>query len=310
LMATWSSATDATAGDRLLNVGGCAKHISDGSLVFLEYDPGATAPNQVTLMLAANHTSTPVVIAYISSDNFSVSGVPQALNLIVDGSDNLYVLGQDTGLVDHFGVQAFLKQSGHVWNQGSYVRKGPSALGGFDLNGFAAVWCNTGGTSGAGLIVSIFDDTVGNDWFLVIDAGLAQQGIADDLVASLTKNPSFLGGAGISTGSNLDLSTDGLGASTGLAISATTATTLTVGAWGVTSKGTRPTGGGLIDNETCGTLSASTKLRIVRQSANLWVAFYRSTGTPAQLTARTYSSSAKLGVVLALGTPGNFPAAA
>ena len=309
-MATWSSATDATVGDRLLNVGGCAKHLSDGALVFLEYDPGATAPNQVTLMLAANHTSTPVVVAYISSDNFSVSGVPQALDLITDDDDNLYVLGQDTGLVDHFGVQAFTKQSGHVWTQGAYIRKGPSQLNGFDLNGFASVWCNTGGTSGAGLIVSIFDDTTGNDWCMVLDAGLALQSNPDDIVATITKNPAFLGGAGINTGSNLDISTDGFGASTGIAISGTTTTSVTVASWGVTSKGSLTTGGGLLDTETCGTLSATTKCKIVRQSPNLWVAFYRSTGTPTQLTARTYSGSAKLGVVLALGTPGNFPSTA
>ena len=98
-MTTWNTATGATSGDRLLNVGLDDLHLSDGAQVFLDYDPDLTSPNQVSLKLAADHVSTPVVVASVSasttsSGNFSLGSFAQSLAFAVDGSDNLYVVGQ------------------------------------------------------------------------------------------------------------------------------------------------------------------------------------------------------------------------
>src|SRR4029077_1573360 len=132
-------------------------------------DPGLTSPNQVSLMIAANHTSTPVFVASLSSTNFSLNGVPQTFAFAVDASDNLYVVGQDAGGdTDTFGVQAFKKGSGHTWTQEPYCNPGPSATEGNDLTGFAAIWCNTGGgTGGAGHLFVICDDAAGNDYVAI-----------------------------------------------------------------------------------------------------------------------------------------------
>jgi hypothetical protein len=310
-MATWTSASDVTAGDRLLNVSRATRQLSDGAQVFLEYDPGAAAPNQVSLMLAADHISTPVFVASISSNNFDVPGLPQALDLVVDGSDNLYVIGQDSSSSDNLGVQAFTKGSGHTWSAQPYLNPGPSQTEGQNLGGFAALWCNTGGGTGqAGHLIVICDDAAGNDYVVIIDAGKALAGTQSSLVTKCTINPPFLGGAGYaaSSGSNLALSADGFGATSGVAASATTATSFWLGAWGVTSSGTFTGGGGLSHSLTCGTLSLTTKIQLIRQSSNLWAAIYRSTGTPAQLSVQTCSSSALLGLLSAIGTTSNFPA--
>jgi hypothetical protein len=312
-MTTWNTATGATVGDRLLNTGDDARHLSTAQgVVFLDYDPGLTAPNQVSLKLAANHTSTPTVIASISSTNFSVSGVPQALALALDSSDNIYVVGQDNGSdTDTFGFQAFKKGAGYTWTAEPYISPGPDATEGNDLSGFAVVWCNTGGGTGsAGHLFIICDDTTGNDYVCIVDAGKVLTGTQSGAITKCTQNPAFMGAgsASAAAGSNLDLSANGFGASSGLAISGTTTTTVTVGAWGVTTSGALTTGGGLVHTTTTGTLSTTTKTRLVRQSANLWAAVYRSTGTPAQLSVQTFSSSALLGTLAALGTPSNFPA--
>ena len=308
-MTTWNTATGATSGDRLLNVGLAAIQVPTGPMWCLTYDPDLSDPNKVSLFIETHPGS--ATNYSISSTNFSVSGLPQALALCCDTSGNLYVVGQDNGSdTDTFGVQTFKKQSGsNIVNEQPYCKAGPDATEGQNLGGFAVVWCNTGGgTGGAGHLFIICDDAANNQYVCIMDAGKALAGNQSGLITKCIKNPAFLGAGIAAYGSNLDLSTDGFGATSGLAISPNGTTGVTIGAWGLTSGGALTTGGGLQHNTTCGTLSATTKCRIVRQSANLWVALFSSTGTPTQLSAQTFSSSALLGTLATLGTASNFPA--
>src|SRR5436305_4038298 len=94
----------AVAGDRLLNVGNAARQLSDGSLVFLAYDPGATDPNKVSLMLATGSTrGTVSTIATLSTANFIASGYPQSLTVVRDDRHNPYVPVPATAHTDHDG---------------------------------------------------------------------------------------------------------------------------------------------------------------------------------------------------------------
>lgn len=315
-MATWTSAADATAGDRLLNVQGCALQLSDGALVFLQYDPGATSPNYVSLMVAADHTSTPVFVGTVSATNFALNSIPMQFCLIVDQYDNLYVVGADAGDGDTWGVQSFIKKTGHIWTTGTYSSAGTSQTEGQSLAAMAGVWCNTGGGfESRGHLLIVGTDGAGNVYACVMDASRALNGPVGEegtnLIVRVTKNPAFLGGGSSSAWeSNLDLSADGFGSTSGLAINATTTTKVTIGAWGITGSGALTTGGGLVTTSTTGTLTSTTKCHLIRQSPNLWVALYNSTGTPTQLTAQCCSSSASLGTLSALGTASNFPAKA
>jgi hypothetical protein len=294
-------------------VQGCSWQFTDGTLVFLEYDPGASAPNQISLMLAANHTSTPVFVATISTTNFALLGVPQGFALTGDNSDNLYVVGQDSGDADTFGIQAFRKGSGHVWTQEPYQAKGTSQTEGQSLSAFSMVWCNTGGgTAGYGHLAVACADASGNTYLTSMDAGKAQNigpiGGSGSIV-KCTQNP-FCMSQGFMTnyGTNLDISQDGRGATSGIAVSAYNATNLHFGAWGLTSSGAQTTGGGLNANTAVGTMTATTKVHLIRQSANYWVAVYNGWTTPTHLSAQTLSSSASLGLLLDFGTGTHWPA--
>src|SRR5665213_2117150 len=121
MAAKYTAASNATAGDRLLNVGQAALQLSDGSLAMLVHDPAQAAPNRVSLQVvpAPAHT-TPQTIATLSTDvasntaNFVLGGYVQSLALCRDSSDNLFVVGADnvSGDLDQIGVQAFVKGSG------------------------------------------------------------------------------------------------------------------------------------------------------------------------------------------------------
>src|SRR5665213_2605658 len=326
MAAKYTAASNATVGDRLLNVGQAAVQLSDGSLAMLVHDPSQAAPNKVSLQVvpAPAHT-TPQTVATLSTDvasaisNFTLGGFVQSLALCRDSSDNLYVVGGDnvSNDQDQIGVQAFLKGSGLTWSPQSYVHRASEATEDQTLAGFAVTWCDTGGgTNGAGHLLVICDDTGSDAFYLILDAGMILKGnggvTGDDddptFVKNSGKNPTFLGvSAGATTGSNLALSADGFGASTGIAASANSATTLTVGGWGVTSGGALTTGGGLVNTQNAGAMSATTKISCQRYAPNAWVVAYRSSTNLTQLTCRVYSSSKMLGSV-DTGTASNYPA--
>lgn len=314
MSAKWTLASSATAGDRLLNVGHAARQLSTGDTVMLVYDPAAADPNKVTLQLvtaASGHTATQL-IATISSDNFALNGVPQSLALDVDDDDNIYVVGSDNsgGETDQIGAQCFVKGTGLTWTTQPYVaNSGNSATNGATFGGFATVWSNTGGGAGGGghLLVIINDLASGNTYALTLDAGKLQTGSMS--VPNAIKNPAFLGGASVATvaGSNLDIATEGMGGTTGMAAIAGDGTHVVTGSWGLTSAGQITSGGALVDTRLAGTMTAATKVRIAWYAPSAYLTFFRSSAHAGQLTVVSYSPTAYLGTVDS-GVVSNFPA--
>lgn len=315
MTAKWTLASSATSGDRLLNVGHASRQLSTGDMVQLVYDPAASNPNKITLQLitaASGHTATSFITT-LSTDNFSITTpVPQGLALEVDGSDNIYVVGQDasSGELDQPGVQGFTKGVGLSWTAQPYVTNESTATNGANLYGVAIAWSGTGGgTNGKGHLMSVWNDgSSGNTYAATLDCGKILTGAKGFIVHSY-KNPSFLGGVGVTAtaGSNLDISTDGVGGTSGLAAIADNATHVQTGAYGVTSGGVLTDGGGLSDSRVSGTLSTSTKVRVVWFASGQFATIFRSSANAGQLTVVSYSTSAYLGQIDS-GTASNFPA--
>jgi hypothetical protein len=315
MSAKYTLVSNATAGDRLLNVGQAQRQLSTGDTVMLVYDPSSSSPNQITLQLvtaASGHTATSVITA-LSTDNFIASGLPQALALDVDASDNIYVVGSDnsSGEGDQIGVQAFKKGSGLNWTTQPYITKSSSATDNGVLGGFAMAWVNSGGgTNGAGhLLVIINDTSSGETYALTVDAGQALAASKSGLIPYAKLNPAFLGGASVAAvaGSNLDIATEGAGGNSGLAAIAFDATHVLTGSWGLTSGGQITSGGGLSDTRIAGTMSTSTKVRVIWYAPGAYVTLFRSSAHAGQVTVNSYSTSAFLGTVDS-GTASNFPA--
>jgi hypothetical protein len=308
-------ASSGTAGDRLLNVGHAARQLSTGDTVILLYDPAAADPNKVSLQLvtaASGHTATQL-ISTLSSDNFGLSGLPQALAMDVDKHDNIFIVGADvsSGDTDQIGGMAFVKGTGLTWSASPYVHKDNAATEGGDLAGFAIAWSDTGGglNSGGHLMVISNDSANGNVCATVIDAGKLLAGTMT--YPASVKNPSWLGGGSVTAvaGSNLDVSTDGAGGTSGLAAVAVDTTHVTTGAYAITSAGQITSGGGLVNNVLAGAMSAATKIRVVWYAPGAWATIFRSSAHAGQLTIVGYSSSANQGTVDS-GIVGNFPAPA
>ena len=317
MSAKYTLASSTTAGDRLLYVGAASKQLSTGDLVELVRDPTVADPNSITLQLVPGpaHTS-PQVIATLNasvatSGSFLLANAAaQTFALCVDGSDNIFVFAQQ-GSTLKMAFQGFSKTPGVL----AWTPTPASAAGSMSPSlyviGLAATWCNTGGgTNGAGHILVIANTNSAQSGAYIFDAGaiLAHSGT---YCTQVTTNPAFLGGGVLATaGSNLDLDNDGFGATSGLAISAVTANSAQIGAWGVSSGGILTTGGGLLAPITTGTLSATTKLRIVRppSTPNFWVGVWPSQYTATHLTVCSLNAQTTTGTSsVDTATTSNFP---
>lgn len=158
LVAIWSGDTGGTADDptlvytsvprsRLHRVLGAQVSLSDGSWCYLESD-AAVAPT-ITL----KHCTTAGVVTTVatlpngtSSTDFGITAThgAQALALVVDASDNLYVIGKAGNAENALAARAYTKGVGYTWTAGT-VRT--TALPAYDtaVNGVAATWHSTAG---------------------------------------------------------------------------------------------------------------------------------------------------------------------
>lgn len=287
-----------TVGDRLQNVKTASRQLSDGTLVFLAYDPSLSTPNQVGLYYSSDH-STPNLVATISSTYFALTGLPQALVLVVDASENIFVIGSAPApAYSSVVVQAFTftGQAGISWSWTAQQVVSQSATAwagapGTTLAGFAAVWCATTLT---GHIMLLVDRSDGTHFAAVLDAGILLNNAYSGVVFIVNADqPSFLAssGNGSSTGSNLSISQDGAGANNGLCVTAASATSVQVASWGLTSSGQFTTGAGVYtDTEPTATLTTSTQVRVARISSGTWIVVVPS-ASAGNLDAYLYSSS-------------------
>lgn len=315
MSAKWTLASNTTIGDRLLDVGQCAKHLSDGSLVQLVHDPSVAAPNSVTLQVVpAPAHSTPSVIATINAvstlgtGTFWLSGHPQSLALAVDAKDNIYVIGAYGGVTGggiRVVYQAFIKGTGFMWTPQTANNCLGSLAGSPQLLGFAAVWCNTNGVAGHLAIVCNTNGTEEGFYSLscsAILAGKAQNG------SNVVTNPAFLGtGLAATAGSNIDICQLSFGAMSGFAVSSNSLTGLQIGAWGLSSSGLLTTGTGIVQTYTCGTLSATTKLRIRCLDGFNCTATYPSATTAGVLSTLSFNISGGSGGIVDTDNSSNFP---
>jgi hypothetical protein len=311
--AKYTTASSATAGDRLTNVDLAATQLSTGDLVQLVYDPTAADPNKVSLQVVVGHTA-PSVIGYISSDIFNIGGVPQSLTLCRDNKDNIYVIGAYALATNNLCAQAFIKGSGLAWTPKFAVadRWSGGTSPSYSYGAFAATWCNTGGgTAGAGQIYLLVNDTANQPHQFALDAGLilAPAPGPQSLWSFTRSRHEGVAGSAFS-GGNMDISPDGFGASSGILMigKASGAGNVTIRAWGIVPGGTLTTGGGLFATVNGGTLTATTRCRIVRYAPNRWGAVYPSATHAGQLTVQGCSASALTGASVDTGTASNFPA--
>lgn len=136
------------ARSRLHRVLGAQVQLSDGSWCFLESDAVAASPT-VTLKhctTAGTVTTIGTVPLGVTANHFDVTSPAgaQALALITDASDNLYILGKAGNVENAIGANVYIKGVGHSWTQGIL---GTAALPTYDtrINGVAATWHPTAG---------------------------------------------------------------------------------------------------------------------------------------------------------------------
>ena len=304
----YSLASNSTAGDRFLWVGQDSIQLSTGDWVGLVTDPSQANPSKVSLVLATGATrATETTIAILNASTAAGASfllnhnLPQCLALCRDGSDNLYVFGANgaaTGKLMTY--QAFIKQSGLVWQPGvaNVCLQAVSAY--IPPVGYVARWCNTGGGSrypaitgaaaGHIIVAATTNDGSVNNACYILDAGTILRGGTQN-GSNVVINPAFLGDAPTLYGSNLDLSPDGFGAASGIAQSASGTGGYLVGGWGVTSTGLLTTGPlSFPPGQLCGTLTTTTKLRCLRYGPGTWALIGPSLANPGQLTVSTIAS--------------------
>src|SRR5579859_1903539 len=182
-----------------------ARHLSDGTLVFMYYD----TTNGWVLAYTKNRTSPSTIATHVENAFNNLAGVNNtnvslglAFSLAVDASDNIYVTAvfgfttlQNPNVVFQIGVGvvAFAKGSGLVWTQqtGSGGAVASSNNGNAAVIGASAEWAPTGGgTNGAGHVAFAFSYTTGSPstntgWALeTFDAGAALTGAAAPVARS------------------------------------------------------------------------------------------------------------------------------
>jgi hypothetical protein len=318
MTAKYTLFSSTTAGDRLLYVGGASCQLSTGDCVMLVHDPATADPNSITLQLVPEtaHIS-PSVIATLNAGSatglFDIShAVAQALALCVDSRDNIYIVGAYGGTTQGLiAYQAFIKVGGLQWAPAAPGVCLTPPTGATSPIGYAMTWCNTGGgKNGLGHLLVIANTNVGSIYSVayILDAGVVQQGVNQHGPQVVT-NPAFLGTDHTAPyGSNLDLVNDGMGANSGLAISAGSTASVVLGAWGVSSTGHLTTGGGLRAVLPSATLGASTKLRCTRVSPGYYAVAYPSSTNAGQLTVGFVDPTSGVIASTDTGTAGNFPA--
>lgn len=321
----YNLASNTTVGDRLLYVGQASVQLSTGDVVYLVTDPSQSNPNKISLYVVTGATrGTQSIVANIGAVTtgtgaFSIAyALPQCLALCRDDDDNLYVIGASgsasTTLIRY---QAFIKQSGLVWQPAvanvCYTGASPS----LPPVGYVAVWVNTGGTayppitgSSAGQLfvaATTNDHSVTNVCY-VLDAGIVLAGGTQH--GNVVVNPAFVGDSSTLYGSNCDISAQGFGATAGMCISASGTSACQVSSWGVSATGALTTGGGVSETLATGALTTTTKLRIAWNATyGFFVVAFPSSVNAGQISvAALYPSGYNSTPSVDTGTASNFPA--
>ena len=136
-------------------VSGAHVQLSDRSWAYLQSD-GAATPT-ITLCrctTGGSATTLATVPTGTSSTDFAVPGSMQALSLVVDASDNLYVIGAQGSNRAALAARAYVKGAGTTWTAQTLLASALPSYLGAGINQTAAAWHNTG-TSGTILAVAM-----------------------------------------------------------------------------------------------------------------------------------------------------------
>lgn len=260
--------SNSTSGDRLRDVGTAMTQLSDGTLVYLAYDPVA---NNFALYYTVDRVNVNLITTFpignTSATQFFGQGGYATVTLATDSSDNIYVVGGN-GNFQNLGIYALTKGAGYSWTSSAPASITGTATGATP-NAVRVVWCNTGGgTNSKGHLVVLWNNTSSGVRMTCADAGAALANVSNGGgVAGNTVIPAA-GGANVTTG--IDVQTNGFGATSGVTATSYVSGSylLNFGQWTVDSTGNFAT------NSTIGNISlgqqATTRIRILRMATNTY----------------------------------------
>lgn len=135
---------------------GAQVQLSDNTHAYLEYDAAGGAP-----VLKRHDNTSATTIGTIGVGPGSGGAIEfqstwtgaQAFALVVDGSDNLYVIGRRVGTDNTICVEPWVKGGGWTWAVGTRREGALASYLEGHLNNFAAAWHNVG-TSGTIMLVA------------------------------------------------------------------------------------------------------------------------------------------------------------
>lgn len=218
---------------KLAQVLGAQMQLSDGTWCALE-SSGSSSP---TVVLAHHDGSTRTFIATVptgtGAGDFSEAPGAQAISLVVDDSDNLYVLGALGSSTNNIGAKAYSKGVGHSWTAQT-MRSAPMTAYDASINNVVGAWHDRGGSFGT--IVALCAHTFGHaaashtghvsyallscDRLLTGSGGtLRGSGNATGLVISSTAAGAYFNLAVNDTGAMLDVSASPTGDAIGFVTS-------------------------------------------------------------------------------------------
>lgn len=284
---TLASNTNAITG-RVGYAPGAVIHLSDGTCVFLEFDPSLSSAWNI--YYTSDHSTAGFAVACSSSFLQTTSHVMQ-MAICRDNLDNLYVFGTDAS--GGIAAQAFTKGSGYSWTANAFVDSGSSLT---KISN--TVWCNTGGGTNSKGHILVVHLSVFNHTRMILDAGDLLKATPAFTITQQANNETFVGTGGAS-GGRCDLSPDGFGATSGVAVTSS-GTALIVGAWAVSSTGTLTTN--TLITTLAGQGNTQDRVRAIRIAANTWAVIY-SNSTSGIISIGRWSASAQLTAPVNSGTP-------
>lgn len=292
--------SNTTAGSRMAGCDFARIQLSDGTDVWIEYDPSVGV---YYLKYSPDHQTVNALSTLGGISTATLSNTLQNVALARDAADNLYVLGISSANGSALVVQALAKTSGsYAWTAGAQLQAQITSSSAF--NSVACQWANTGGgTSGLGHLVMVQAQSDPSNavapWLTACDAGALLQGTYTQTGAVSLDN---MAGA-----SSLALAADGFGATelivVGAGIDATGGNLASVQA--ITVSNTGALSRSYVGNIP-GTASNVSKVALVRYAAGQWLAVLPSTAISGSYTAWPITPTT-LGSGVEAGTPANLP---
>lgn len=126
----------------LTRVQSASVQLSDGTTAYLDNDSGT--PLLKHNPSGTTYTTVATLSVGVATNQFKLRDGAQALTLVRDASDNIYVVGPSGGIANGLVMQAFVKGPGYTWTQKTAISGALPAYDG-DINLVEATWHNLAG---------------------------------------------------------------------------------------------------------------------------------------------------------------------